>query len=104
MKLTPSQEAIFWGVYFKVLQKVNRARHLAKTFPIDFLQLETPTFGEIVEILQASIEEIRPISEHEANKLDEYVSLMSEMAAAVESEDEDKLKTAIAALDAKPFV
>jgi hypothetical protein len=104
MAILPKYQAIFYGISDRVLHSINRARHQAKNYPIAYLQLEDPSYSEIVERLQAALDDMKAIDELETAKLQEYVDLMQEMTEAIATSDKDKLDTIIAILDEKPFL
>lgn len=103
--------AAFEGHYSRVLAIVARALSTTKTFSFapEFLQQENPSYRERADTLSKAHSVMINIADmlgldFDAQTLGEYITLMHEMACAIDSGDKDTLLSVIATLDKKPFV
>ena len=87
-----------------MLQSVNVARHQATMYSVSTLQLEDPSYTQIVQGLKNAISEIEVVNPLESAKLKEYVGLMEKLAAAITAGDQSSLDKIVALLDSKPFI
>lgn len=97
-------QAIFYGIYHRVLQSVNVARHQAKMYSVSTLQLEDPSYAQIVIGLKNAINEIEVVNPIESAKLKEYVELMDKLADAITAGNQSSLDEVVELLDSKPFI
>lgn len=104
-------KVLFDGFYARILHIV--ARSLAQTklfsFDISYLQDENPSYKERADLLSGVHEDMKKIADaldfdYRYDVIGEYITLMHNMADAIEAGDEAALKQAIDELEKKPFI
>lgn len=95
-------------LYDKIRQVANSFLHNAKTFPLEVLQLENPTYEQVAEIMVLISLILTEISLHTdpmlGQKATEYASLMRRMGKAITAGDEEELQSCVTELDKRSLL
>ena len=101
----------FNSLTYAIIGEISSMLSKAKLLPIPELQLNNPTFEEVVKQLRLyrdlseKVAELLKIDRStELTELDEYIELADDLAQAIVADNADGLCAAIAALDDKPYV
>lgn len=93
-------------LYEIVLRVSNHFLHNCKTFSIEVLQLDEPTYAELAQIMKKAagiiellVDEFDPMMGQKAH---EYCELMRLIGVAIEQDDEIGLRRHLVELDRRP--
>lgn len=94
-------------LYAVILRAANYFLHNCKTYPIEILIEDDPSYEEVAglaeglrKILHALMDDLDPQLTQQAY---DYCSLMSQMANAINTKDESALTALVTILEKKPF-
>lgn len=98
-----------YELYHKILTTANHFLHQSKAFSVDILKEENdPSFASIAALANklAAIIEIlaKDFDPTIHQKALDYTHIISKMALAIESRQQDELDSLVAELDKKPFI
>ena len=103
--------ARFNSLTYAIIGEISSMLSKAKLLPIPELQLNNPTFEEVVSqlrlyrALSERVAELLKIDrKDELAELDAYIELADDLAQAIVADNPEGLCAAIAALDEKPYV
>lgn len=104
-------KAIFDGYFSRILHVVSKALAQTKNFVFDvgYLQSENPSYRERADMLVGVHGDMMKVAsalgfEYQTEVIGEYISLMREMADAIDGDNQEKLQRVISELDKKPFI
>jgi len=96
---------------YGILGEIGSMLGKAKLLPIPELQVNNPTFDQVVnqlKLYRALAERVAELlkidKKQELADLDEYIEHADDLAQAIASDNADALCAAIAALDEKPYI
>ena len=102
--------ARFNSLTYAIIGEISSMLSKAKLLPIPELQLNNPTFEEVVSqlrlyrALSEKVAELKIDRKDELAELDAYIELADDLAQAIVADNPEGLCAAIAALDEKPYV
>ena len=101
----------FNDLYSAIFGEISSMLRKAKLRPMMELQKDNPSFTETAKQLKTYKDLSKAVAElleldqsKELAMLDEYISLVTDLATAIDNDDHDALCGAISALDEKPYI
>lgn len=94
-------------LYDEVLTTANLFLHNCKTFSIEMLKMEDPSYAQVAKVMRKVVTMITFLADDfdpmMGQKAFEYCELMHKIGVAIECSDDVALKVHVAELDRRPF-